>query len=82
MVRVWDAESEEPLDDSLREHRGWAFCAVFSADGNCAASEHANGTVQVWDADKGKPVGELLAGYVGFIRYLAFSADGKRVASG
>ena len=54
-VRLWDADTGQPIGDPLTGHTD-AVCGVaFSPDGHRLASGSDDSTVRLWDADTGQP---------------------------
>ncbi len=75
-VRLWNAESGQPLGAPLEGHGGFVNSVAFSPDGERLAS--ASGTVRLWDAETGQPLGAPLEPGAGIV---AYSPDGKQLAS-
>ena len=80
-VRLWNADTGQPLGAPLTGHTD-AVCGVaFSPDGHRLASASADNTVRLWNADTGQPLGAALTGHTGAVCGVAFSPDGHRLAS-
>ena len=80
-VRLWDADTGEPIGDPLTGHTDAVTDVAFSPDGHRLASGSADRTVRLWDADTREPIGEALTGHTGPVNGVAFSPDGQRLAS-
>ena len=81
-VRLWDADTGQPIGDPLTGHTDAVTSVAFSPDGHRLASASADSTVRLWDADTGQPIGDPLTGHTGAVNSVAFSPDGHRLASG
>ena len=61
-VRMWDADTGQPIGDPLTGHTGGLVSVAFSPDGHRLASASAN-TIRLWNADTGQPIGAPLTGH-------------------
>ena len=87
-VRLWNADTGEPIGDPLIGHTDWPVSAThmvsgvaFSPDGHRLASAGGDGTVRLWNPDTGQPIGHPLTGHTDTVYGVAFSPDGHRLAS-
>jgi WD40 repeat protein len=77
-VKVWDVESQKPLD-GVTGPPDYAKAVAFSPDGRSVAS--AGMIIRVWNLDQRQKTAEF-TGHGGPVRSLAFSPDGTLLASG
>jgi WD40 repeat protein len=80
-VRIWNADTGQPLGAPLTGHTGIVTSVVFSPDGHRLASASTDHTVRIWNADTGQPLGAPLTGHTDIVTSVAFSPDGHRLAS-
>ena len=76
-VRLWDAQTGQPLGAPFSGHQNAVTSVAFSPDGHRIASGAFDDTVRVWDTITGRP----LIGHQDMVTRVAFSPDGHRVAS-
>jgi len=80
-IRVWDAQSGNPILGPLETHTDAVGCVAFSPNGKRIASGSWDNTVRVWDALTGRAVTGPLKGHTDDISSVSFSPDSKRFAS-
>ena len=81
-VRLWNADTGQPIGAPLTGHTDMVISVAFSPDGHRLASGSADDTVRLWNADTGQPIGAPLTGHTDAVFSVAFSPDGHRLASG
>src|SRR6478736_486853 len=82
-VRIWDADTGQPIGAPLRGHDEAVLRVAFSPDGHRIASGGIDNTLRRWDGDTGQPIGEPLSSdQPGVVTTVAFSPDGRRIAVG
>ncbi|CAG7845891.1 WD repeat-containing protein 5 [Serendipita indica DSM 11827] len=81
-VRLWDAETGQPLGEPLRGHSSRVNAVTCSPDGSRIASGSSDCTIRIWGAESGQPLGEPFRGHVRSVDAVAFSPDGSRIVSG
>ncbi|CCA76476.1 related to WD40-repeat protein (notchless protein) [Serendipita indica DSM 11827] len=81
-IRLWDADTGQPLGEPLRGHERQITAVAFSPDGSRIVSSSYDETIRLWDADTGQQWGEPLRGNNWGVTAVAFSPDGLRIVSG
>ncbi|KIM21461.1 hypothetical protein M408DRAFT_36740, partial [Serendipita vermifera MAFF 305830] len=81
-IRVWDAETAEPVAGPFKGHSTEDISMAFSPDGKRTAFGSWKGTIRVWDTETGEMVAGPFEVHTSKITCVAFSSDGKRIVSG
>ena len=80
-IRLWDAETGEPLRAPLEGHQDWVLSVAFSPDGKRIVSGSFDKTIRMWDSETGEPLQSPLEGHEHLVLSGALSPDGKRIVS-
>ena len=62
-VRLWNADTGQPVGAPLTGHTGPVTGVAFSPDGHRLATASLDSTVRLWNADTGQPLGDPLTGH-------------------
>jgi WD40 repeat protein len=79
-VRLWNAETGEPLGPPLDGHGGIVWSAAFSPDSARIVTASDDGKARMWDAQTGA-LRATLEGHGGKIWSATFSPDGKWIVT-
>src|ERR1700737_2479272 len=80
-VRLWNAETGQPLGAPLTGHTQPVEGVAFSPDSHRLASASDDKTVRLWNAGTGQPLGAPLTGPTALGGGGAFSPGGHRIAT-
>jgi WD40 repeat protein len=81
VLRLWDANTGQPLGAPLDGHSQGLTSVAFSPDGSRIVSGSRDGTMRVWDAETQSVIGVALEGHPTDITSIAFSTDGTQLVS-
>ncbi|CCA75475.1 hypothetical protein PIIN_09458 [Serendipita indica DSM 11827] len=81
-IRVWDADTGQPLGEQIQGHKSSVTAIAFSPDNLRIVSGSNDNTLRLWDADTGQGLGEPLRGHVNSVNAVAFYPDSSRIISG
>ena len=81
-VRLWNADTGQPIGAPLTGHTAGVASVAFSPDGHRIVSGSQDMTLRLWNADTGQPIGDPLTGHTDTVFGVAFGPDGTRIASG
>ena len=63
-IRIWDADTGQPIGAPLRGHEDVVNGVAYSPDGHRIATASNDKTIRIWDAHTGQPIGAPLRGDV------------------
>ncbi|KAH6886722.1 WD40-repeat-containing domain protein [Coprinopsis sp. MPI-PUGE-AT-0042] len=80
-IRIWDAETGDPVSYLVEGHESYVTTVAFSPDKSLVASGADDCTVRIWDAESGDEVGDALRWHSRAVSAVAFSPKGDVLAS-
>ena len=80
-IRLWDAETGNPISNPLLRHSDCISSVAFSPDGSHILYGSYDKTIRLLDAKTGNAVSSSLEGHSGIITSVAFSPDGSYIVS-
>ncbi|CAG7851430.1 SubName: Full=Related to WD40-repeat protein (Notchless protein) {ECO:0000313/EMBL:CCA73057.1} [Serendipita indica DSM 11827] len=81
-VRLWDADTGQPLGEPIFSGEGLIYAVAFSPDDSQIALGGSEAEIQLWDAETLQQLGEPFIGHEKDVTCVAFSPDGSRMVSG
>ncbi|KAI5118038.1 hypothetical protein M0805_009220 [Coniferiporia weirii] len=81
-LRIWDAQTGDPVGEPLTGHSSQVLSVAYSPDGRHIVSGSSDKTLRIWDAQTGELVGEPLTGHSNAVLSVAYSPDGRHIVSG
>jgi WD40 repeat protein len=78
-VRIWAADTGQPIGYPLTGHTGWVTAVALGRVGDRAmiVSGSHDRTVRIWAADTGQPIGHPLTGHTGWVSAVALGRIDK-----
>lgn len=80
-IRIWDAQTGDPVGGQLREHASSIRGVAFRNDGERLLSCSADDTIRVWNTTTWK-IMAVLSGHTNTVYSTQFYADGEYIISG
>ncbi|CAG7853008.1 WD repeat-containing protein 5B [Serendipita indica DSM 11827] len=80
-LRLWDADTGQPLGEPIRGHYGSVNAVAFSPDSSRIVSGSNDGSIRLWDAHTGKPSGTPIWGHEDIVLAVQFSPCGSQIVS-
>ena len=80
-VRLWNADTGEPIGPPMKGHQDEVWAVAFSPDGHMIATGSVDTDLRLWNADTGQPIGQPLR-HPDRVISVEFSPDGRRIVTG
>ncbi|MBN2471050.1 MAG: protein kinase [Anaerolineae bacterium] len=78
-IRLWDANSWEPVGEPLEAHSNWVLDIAFSPNGRLLASTGVDSSIVLWDLTTLEALGQIRSAHTNWIRSVSFSPDGTQL---
>lgn len=80
-VRLWNAETGQPIRPPLQGHENIIWSVAFSPNGQLIASGSGDNTIRLWNASTGQPFPRPLWKHQNEVTDVVFSPDGRTLIS-
>lgn len=80
-IRLWGAQTGQPIGHPLQGHTASIHSVRFSPNGKCIVSSSSDNTIRLWNAQTGQPICLPFRSHDHIVTSVAFSPDGRRIVS-
>jgi len=81
VIRLWSADTEQPLTEPVRAHRGAVESLAFRSDGDALMSTGEDGTIKLWASPTLRPIGEPILTHSKELGGATFGPGGSVIAT-